>query len=187
MPVQQGTRTTSDYLNFDSALNIGKKLLKEKKKQNIGLYIIVSINTGLRVTDTLKLTWEMIKQDKFTLNESKTGKYREVLVNDNIRKVVEAVGDGRTGFIFKSQKGTVYSREQLNRVLKTVFRIDSKNLQVSTHSLRKTFGRRYWDIMNQSDSALIFLSELFNHTSVAITRRYLGIRQQELNNVYLSL
>jgi len=158
MPVQEGTRTTADYLNFDSALNIGKKLLKDKKKQNIGLYIIVSINTGLRVTDTLKLTWEMIRQDKITLNESKTGKYREILINDNIRKAVEVIDEGRTGFICKSQKGSVYSREQLNRVLKAVFKIDSKMLQVSTHSLRKTFGRRCWDIMNQSDSALKHLT-----------------------------
>lgn len=187
MPVKKGTRTTSDYLNFDSALNIGKKLLKDKKKQNIGLYIIISINTGLRVTDTLRLTWEMIREDKITINESKTGKYREILINDNIRNVINEIDKGGKGYIFKSQKGTVYSREQLNRVLKSVFKVESKNHHISTHSLRKTFGRRYWDIMNQSDSSLIFLSELFNHTSVAITRRYLGIRQQELNNVYLSL
>ena len=187
MPVKEGTRTTADYLNFDSALNTGKKLLKDDKKKILGLYIIVSINTGLRVSDILNLTYEQLREEKINLNEKKTGKYREILINDNIRNSFNPLDKGQSGFVFRSQKGTVYSREQLNRVLKDIFRLESKKLRVSTHSLRKTFGRRYWDVMNQSDSALIYLSELFNHTSVGITRRYLGIRQQELNNIYLSL
>ena len=187
MPVQEGTRTTADYLNFDSALNTGKRLLKDDRKKILGLYIIVSINSGLRVSDILNLTFEQLREEKIHINEKKTGKYREILINNNIRNALNFIDKGQTGFIFRSQKGTVYSREHLNRVLKDIFTLEAKKYRVSTHSLRKTFGRRYWDVMNQSDSALIYLSELFNHTSVGITRRYLGIRQQELNNIYLSL
>ena len=35
-----------------------------------------------------------------------------------------------------------------------------------------------------SEMALIKLSELFNHSSPMITRRYLGQRHEELMNVY---
>ena len=52
MPVQEGTRTTAYYLNFDSALNKGKRLLKDDKKKILGLQIIVSINTSV---DTPKI------------------------------------------------------------------------------------------------------------------------------------
>jgi integrase len=55
---------------------------------------------------------------------------------------------------------------------------------ITSHSLRKTFGRMVWNVDNQSDRALMYLSELFNHTSASITRRYLGIKQEELNDIY---
>ena len=55
----------------------------------------------------------------------------------------------------------------------------------STHSLRKTFGR---EIFSRSGSnaelAIIKLSELFNHSNPAETRRYLGISKQELLATY---
>jgi integrase len=188
MPVKEGTRTTADYLDFDKVLNTGRKLMKEDKKRTFGFFLIVAINTGLRVSDVLTLTYEQLRENEISLFEKKTGKYRLIPVNDNIRIAFNQIdSQNKRGHVFISQKGSIFSREQLNRILKDIFCLENKKLNISTHSLRKTFGRRYWDIMNQSDSALIFLSELFNHTSVAITRRYLGIRQQELNNVYLSL
>lgn len=39
----------------------------------------------------------------------------------------------------------------------------------------------------QVEIALVKLSEIFSHSSIAITRRYLGLRQQELGEVYMSL
>ena len=55
----------------------------------------------------------------------------------------------------------------------------------STHSLRKTFGRKVVEQAGEnSEMALIKLSELFNHSSPMITRRYLGLRHEELMNVY---
>jgi integrase len=70
-------------------------------------------------------------------------------------------------------------------MLKTMF--GTKSLACSTHSLRKTFGRQVWTNNGESDKALLYLSELFNHSSPAITRRYLGIRQEELDDIYMSL
>ena len=59
--------------------------------------------------------------------------------------------------------------------------------KVSSHSLRKSFGRRVWSNDNESERSLIYLSELFNHSSSLTTRIYLGIRQEELNDIYLNL
>ena len=44
-----------------------------------------------------------------------------------------------------------------------------------------------WSNNNETDKALLYLSELFNHSSPAITKRYLGIRQEELDDIYMSL
>ena len=183
----KGIKTKSDYLDYDLALNKAKELLKDDRTKVMGLYIIVSINTGLRIGDVIQLQWEQLRLDSFKIVEQKTGKDRIIKVNDKISSAV-SLFDNMKGIVFKSQKGSIYSRQQLNRKLKSTFsrQVKSGN-NISSHSLRKTFGRRVWNNLDCSDSALIVLSELFNHTSVKVTRTYLGIRQEELNDVYMSL
>lgn len=90
-------------------------------------------------------------------------------------------------FCFLSGKGKnkVYSIQWINIVLKE---LKSKyNLKIdhfSTHSLRKTFGRKVFESSENAELALVKLMELFNHSSVSITKRYLGLRQEELLNTY---
>ncbi len=86
--------------------------------------------------------------------------------------------------MFVSQKGSVYTRQSINVILKEVFAKEAKKLNISSHSLRKSFGRKVFENNGESEKALTYLSELFNHTSPTITRKYLGIRQEELNNIY---
>ncbi len=153
---------------------------------NIGLYIIVSINTGLRASDILKLKWSDLSSDKLILKEQKTKKLREIALNENLQNVI-ADNKQNQEHIFISRKGSVYCIQQINRVLKDVFKIEAKTKNISTHSLRKSFGRRVWENDNQSERALVYLMELFNHSSLAITKRYLGIRQEELDDIYINL
>ena len=55
----------------------------------------------------------------------------------------------------------------------------------STHSMRKTFGRKVYESSGeQANIALMKLSELFNHSNVSITKIYLGIREKELLETY---
>lgn len=177
----------SDYLNFDTALNTGIKLLNDTKKQKVGLYILTSIYTGLRTGDIQKLTWEMFKNDTFTIIEEKTGKARTIQVHPNLKKAINKLCEGKSGMIFLSQKKTVYSTQALNRILKDIFSKQAKSEHISTHSLRKTFGRRVYDMQNQSEHALTVLSQMFGHSNIQITRIYLGLKQEEFNSIYLSL
>ena len=179
----KGANTTSDYIEFEKAVYVAEKLLKVEKTKVIGLYITVSINTGLRIGDILKLKFEDFKNETLKLTEQKTGKTREIKINERIRKVLTYFPD-KTGFCFVSQKGTTYSRQSINVILKEVFAKEAKKLNISSHSLRKAMGRRVFENNGESEKALTYLSELFNHSSPAITRKYLGIRQEELNNIY---
>lgn len=55
----------------------------------------------------------------------------------------------------------------------------------STHSMRKTFGRKVVEAAQEnSEFALLKLSEIFNHSDIQTTRRYLGLRSQELLETY---
>lgn len=183
----KGKRTTADYIDFDRALNAGFKLIKEEKKAVFGLYIIVSINTGLRVSDILKLKWSDFDGDRLLLQEKKTKKNRVIQINDNIKKALSFFRVDSEDFIFLSQKGSIYSVQQINRLLRQTFYRESKTHNISSHSLRKSMGRRTWEVYNESEKALIYLSELFQHSSTSITRRYLGLRDEELQDVYMNL
>ncbi len=176
--------TTSDYIDFLKATNVGKNLLKDEKKHVLGFYILLSINTGLRIGDTLKLTWEQLREDNVIVKETKTGKKRNFKVNSTVRAIVDTYGAGKTGHIFISRKNTIFSRQQINRLLKGAFKTLSKKNNISSHSLRKSFGRAYYDGQGQTEHALIKLSYLFNHRSVQVTTVYLGLRQVELDDAY---
>lgn len=55
----------------------------------------------------------------------------------------------------------------------------------SCHSLRKAFGRKVFESSGENaQMALVKLSELFNHSSVQITKIYLGLREEELLEAY---
>lgn len=182
-----GTVTTTDYIEFSKATLTAQKLMKEEKTKLMGLYIITSINTGLRISDVLNLTWEQVQEDLVLITEKKTGKKRTFKINKAVREALNGFDSSNTGNIFISQKKSVYSRQTLNRLLKNVFSKEAKKSNISSHSLRKSFGRRVYENNAESEKALTYLSELFNHTSVATTRKYLGIRQEELNDIYDNL
>jgi integrase len=185
---KKDSNTTCDYIDFDKALNTGIKLMKTKKTELIGLYIIVSIHTGLRTTDVKTITFEQIAEGTIKLIEQKTKKKRTMQVNEQIILAVSKLTrTNRTGLIFLSQKNAVITTQQVNRLLKVCFSSLLPTHCISTHSLRKTFGRRVYENNGRTEDALNKLSEIFNHASLRDTRKYLGIRQEELNEIYLNL
>lgn len=177
----------STYIEFDKALDKGLKLIRTGENKPFGLLVVCGINLGLRISDLLELTFEDLKKDKIEIKERKTGKLRILTVNDNIRGAlqyfVEDLSFELNGKAFVSQKGTVYSIQHVNRLIKKYF----KGNRITSHSLRKSFGRRVWENNVRSDEALLYLSEIFNHTSTLETRKYLGIRSEEISNIYINL
>lgn len=181
----RGSYTTTDYIPFEIATKVADQLLEDGPAW-LGLYITVAINTGLRCGDLRLLTWEQIKQPSITINEGKTGKRRTLAINDKIKRAVNLTDTGRTGLLFISSHKKAYSIENINLHLKKCF-CHLKGINVSSHSLRKSFGRKVYNLQPDKLNALVFLSDLFNHTDLKITRKYLGIRQEELNSIYHSL
>lgn len=162
------------------------------KEYRLSLLIGCGSFFGLRISDLLTLTWSMLLDGhSFAIIEKKTGKRREIKINSNFQKHIAdccmALGvTDKNEKCFISRKKTVYSTQRINVLFKS---IKSKyNLKIehfSTHSMRKTFGRRVVEAAGEnSEFALIKLSELFNHADVMTTRRYLGLRTQELLETY---
>ncbi|MBO6247644.1 MAG: tyrosine-type recombinase/integrase [Bacteroidales bacterium] len=191
---QKHQYTTSDYLEWDVAMNLIRRLYKDGKI-HLSLLIGCGCFFGLRFSDLSRLTWEqLLSGDSFAIYEQKTGKRREIRINkgfqDFIRECYVALKVCDISQpCFLNRFGSIITNQMVNRHFKTIkarYQIRVKNF--STHSLRKTFGRRVVDMAGtDAEMALIKLSELFNHTSPMVTRRYLGLRQEELGEVYENL
>ncbi|MFV9483247.1 tyrosine-type recombinase/integrase [Christiangramia sp. ASW11-125] len=176
--------TGSTYLDFDKTLAKGMRLIRSNENRSFGLLTVVGINLGLRISDLLQLTFNDLRGEDLIIKEGKTGKERKLKLNPHIKTAIQFFEEEPGNFhAFRSQKRTIYSIQQVNRLIKKYF----KGSRLSSHTLRKTFGRQVWNNNQQSEKALLYLSELFNHTSVAITRKYLGIRQEELDDIYMNL
>ena len=188
------TYTTSDYIEWNTMLNLVRRLYKDGDYR-MSLLIGCGAFFGLRISDLLTLSWDMLlDSDSFVLMEQKTGKRRIIKVNADFRKhILDCYRvlniTNRAEKCFLSRKKVVYSVQRINVRLKEIkAKYGIKVEYLSTHSLRKTFGRKVVESAGEnSEMALIKLSELFNHTSPQVTRRYLGLRREELMEVYDSL
>ena len=183
--------TTADYLVWSDAMNLIRKLAKDENYK-MSLFIALGCFTGLRISDILALRWEQIlSTEEFIIIEKKTGKKRVLRLNSQLQQHIQECYEhiqpiGLKAPILVSQKGTVFTIQRINVILKEIkrkYRLKVKNF--SCHSLRKTFGRQVYNMNSEnSEPALVKLMELFNHSSLAITKRYLGLRQEEILQTY---
>ena len=183
--------TTADYLIWSDAMNLIRKLAKDENYK-ISLLIALGCFTGLRISDILSLRWKhILGADEFTVIEKKTGKVRTIRLNPQLQQHIKECYEhinpvGINAPILISQKGTIFTVQRINIILKEVkkkYGVKIKNF--SCHSLRKTFGRQVYNMnSDNAELTLVKLMELFNHSSVAITKRYLGLRQEEILQTY---
>ena len=185
------SNTTADYLVWSDAMNLIRKLVKDENYK-MSLLVALGCFTGLRISDILALRWnQILGVDEFTIIEKKTGKKRTLRLNPQLQKHIQECYEhiqpiGVKAPILVSQKGTIFTIQAINRIFKDIkkkYRVKIKNF--SCHSLRKTFGRQVYNMnSDSSELALVKLMELFNHSYIAITKRYLGLRQEEILQTY---
>ena len=183
--------TTADYIDWNEAMNLVRRLYRDKNYR-MSLFVGCGCFFGLRYSDLSRLTWgQMLSEEKMVVFEQKTGKRREIRINKGFQRHIKDCKDALEVVdlsepCFISRAGSIYTIQAMNRNLKLIKSKYGLHLNnFSTHSLRKTFGRRVVEMAGaDSEMALIRLSEIFQHSSVMITRRYLGLRQQELGEIY---
>lgn len=187
----RNSHTTADYLDWNVMLNLIRKLYRDGDYR-MSLFIGAGSFFGIRVSDLRKLTWGMLLQDdKFIINEQKTGKRRIIKINADFQKHIQQCYEAlqitnMDEACFLSRKNVVMSTQRINVRLKEIKkRYNIKIDNFSCHSLRKAFGRKVFESSGENaQMALVKLSELFNHSSVAITKIYLGLREKELLETY---
>jgi integrase len=189
---RSGQKTTTSYIEWNDFISL---ILRLEKDQEYKFCLLISIGvfTGLRITDLLLLRYyQIIDNDVFVIKEEKTKKERSIKVNPTLKEIVERIYNktnktNKEELIFINKYGTKsIDKSYVNVKLKFLFskyRVKVKG-NVSTHTFRKTLGRRVVDVNNYSNESMVLLMELFGHSNMGITKRYLGITKDEIHNVY---
>ncbi|MCX6230863.1 MAG: tyrosine-type recombinase/integrase [Bacteroidetes bacterium] len=191
----KGTNTASTFMEWDIYKSLVNRLERDGNFK-FSLLITIGVNTGLRISDILKLKKsDVLNSDFIDLIEGKTGKQRKIKLNAELKDSLERIipkylpGDDDS-LLFINRFGTkAMDKSYVNLKFKEICKVYKVkvNGNLSTHSFRKTLGRRVVEVNNYSNESIMLLTDVFRHSNMAITKRYLGIRQDEINNVYDSL
>ncbi|RCX20159.1 phage integrase family protein [Anaerobacterium chartisolvens] len=148
------------------------------------------LNTGLRISDVLPVRVKDVYcengkfRDYLILKEKKTGKEKKIKLNAALRNAIEDYVKNESltlgEYFFWSKKGKYLSRIQAYRVLKEAAEIIGIE-NFGTHSLRKTWG--YWTY-KASRYNIGLIMDTFNHSSPSITLRYIGVNQDQKDELY---
>lgn len=155
--------------------------------------IVIGLNVPIRISDILKLKWNDVynsKQDSYykhlKIEEKKTGKMNILALNDTVLDALELLKKDLAYFqenqyIFSA---SAHMDKPLNRVsayLIIKHAADDLGFEnIGCHSLRKTFGYHAW----KNGVHLAVIMSIYNHTSIMVTKRYLGIEQEDKDEVF---
>lgn len=157
------------------------------------LLFVFGIRTGLRIGDILKLRVSDVKEPKgkikshLIIRENKTSKSKRIKIHKELKSMLEdtVIGKSDSEYLIQSNKKDKFgeakpiSRQRAWGVLKEAANFVGLD-DLGCHSTRKSFGYHYYK--KTKDIAL--LQNIFNHSSSAITLRYIGITDDLLDRAY---
>ncbi len=190
--------TTQPIKDLEKLHDFKEYYLTEKVSNRNYMLCVLGLNTALRISDILGLKWGDVYdfasgsyRTHISVTEQKTKKTNQIAINRTIMETLHAyrihcqteptAGD----YLFQSRKGKncPISRSQAFRIIKEAACHTGMEQNISCHSLRKTFGYHAW----QQGIPPILLMDIYNHSSYQITKRYLGIAQDDKDKVYLNM
>lgn len=198
---QEEIKAIIDVFNkrIEDATNENQRMIACRNK----MLFLIGINLSLRISDLITLKWNFFFKDDMTFRDfykiqpkktRKTGKFVTLYFNEVVKKAIieyteQYPIEDMDGFVFKSRKGNgAVTEKGVWKIIVDVAAeagIDYKN--VGTHSLRKTFGYHIWHNAEDKEKALVMLMVIFNHSSVATTKKYIGIMNEEIEDVFNGL
>lgn len=172
---------------------LGEYFLKRGQLRNYAL-VVLGAHTALRISDLLRLKWADVydeERDEFrahvTIIEHKTDKTKTIALNRQALNALRFYFPNRRGeFIFVSNRknGKAISRVQAWRIIHAAVIAVGIMGKIGCHSLRKTWGYHAWTSKAVSP---VVIMDIYNHSSYEVTRRYLGVAQDDLDRAYLGL
>lgn len=162
-----------------------KKWLKETNERNYILFLL-GINTGLRISDILRLRVRDVQGWDIYIREKKTGKPKQIKMPNELKKAIRNYVKDKdpSEFLIKSRQGKnkPITRGMAYVILSEI--AEEFDLErIGTHSLRKSYGYHHY----RQFKDVAALQKIFNHSDPSITLRYIGIEQDSLNEMQRKL
>lgn len=195
-----------------SMINVFNKHITEatdEEKRQIAcrnkLLFLIGINIGIRGSDLRTLQWtfffnknenELCFKDFYTLQplkQRKQKKYVKLFFNQAVRKAIEDYiseypFENMDDYLFSSRKGgEPIQVSSLWRIIKETAIEAGIKQNIGSHSLRKSFGFWCWHEAADKNKALVILQHIFNHSSTQTTAKYIGIMDDEIEDMFDSL
>ena len=174
--------TAVEPIRNESDIRKLETLLSQQSERNL-LIFTIGINCGLRISDILALNVSDVKgKTHIRIVEQKTGKTKKFPLNAKLQPMIrEYTKDMKPNEpMFTTIFGNRMERIGAYLMLKSACNKAGLSEHIGTHTMRKTFGyhhyRKYRDIA--------MLQKIFNHTNPAITLRYIGIEQDQIDESY---
>ena len=158
----------------------GVKHIFRPNKQ-LAMTFILQANLGLRISDVLKLKPSTFKNDKLEVIEKKTGKLQYRTINRNLKELIYEYA------LENNIKSNDYLIQVKVRAIQKQLSIIANYLNltnISSHSFRKLFGVT---VYNQTNGNIELLKELFNHSNISTTQRYIKVSQKQIDEVSSSI
>lgn len=177
----KGSCATVEPIRDLKKLNDMKEYILEHSERDY-LIFVLGINSGLRVSDLLKLTVDDVKDGIVTIREQKTGKIKQFALSETCKNAISHYLENNivADWLFPNKRdGKPVTKQHVWRVLKNAAEYVGVKENIGTHTMRKTFG--FWALRNGIDVS--YIVDALNHSSLAQTKRYIGITNDELNNV----
>lgn len=148
---------------------------------------IVGINTALRISDLLAIKMADLTSDTLTLRETKTGKIRTITLNKPAQEVIRRRKETypEDTYLFQAKANRAASEKPIDRsVVARKFKEIGEIVKIplGTHSMRKTRGYQMYDAGVRIET----ICKVLQHSTPAMTLRYIGIEKQDIQNTYTS-
>lgn len=175
-----------------------KRMIASRNK----MMFLIGINLGVRASDLCGLKYSFFMNSDRTFKECyslqpkktrKTGKFVKLYFNQVVKKAVadyieEYPIEDVNEYLFKSRKGDGHITEiSLGRIIKDAAEEVGIDRNICSHSLRKTFGFWVWHSAQDKEKSLIILQTIFNHSSPMMTKKYIGLMDDEIEDVFNGL
>ena len=167
------------------------------------LLFVVGINVGLRASDLVTLRWNFFLDDIsdgeyrfkefYTLQpkkQRKSKKFVKLFFNNTVKKAVteylnEFPTDDLNEYLFASREGDgAITTSTLWRIIKNTAKEAGLPSNYGSHSLRKTFGKFCFEQAEDKTRAVIMLQKIFNHSDSVTTLKYIGILDDDIEEMY---
>lgn len=183
---------------IDNAPDDDKRRIATRNK----MLFVLGINLGVRASDLCGLKYSFFMnadrtfKDYYSLQPKKTkktGKYVKLYFNQTVKKAISEYlnnypVEDLDEYLFKSRVGDGHITEKsLGRIIKDTATDVGIERNICSHSLRKTFGYFVYHNAEDKNNALIILQTIFNHSSPAITSKYIGLTDNEISDVFNTL